>query len=310
MARLEGGVADLLRRITEEVRAVHADHADVYAAAPPHFSLLSQLAKGADQMAARIGLGLGFGLRTVLPLSPSAYRTDFEGADAAMFEDLLRRSESVWRPLAGKGSRDQAYALAGEATVAQSDILLAVWDGKAARGVGGTGDVVEYAIRRGVPVLHLDASGHAAPVALWSALSGLTPEKLDHRNTPSQPLTDDTLRDVVRALLAPPTDPEEIAGLKTFLREHSRRVSVRPEYPLLLALTGVQPLRRRNFVAPDYRRAVEAQWVRFFDQPLVGRQGTRESLAGLQEAFAWVDGLADHLKRDSGGIGGHQGGAS
>jgi hypothetical protein len=36
--------------------------------------------------------------------------------------------------------------------VDRSDVLLAVWDGRPARGFGGTGDVVAYARRRGVPV--------------------------------------------------------------------------------------------------------------------------------------------------------------
>ena len=295
MVRLDGEIADLLRRIVREVRAVHSDHADVYDDSPARLSLLSQLAKGADQMASRIGLGMGFRLRTVLPLSPRAYRSDFDGANAVEFAALLKQSEHVWRPFSGKGSRDRAYALAGEATVAQSDILLAVWDGKAARGVGGTGDVVEHAVRRGVPVLHLDASGHGVVTALWSALDGLSPEKLDHRNAPSRPLTSPLLRQIIRALLAPPIDPEEAAGLKTFLGDHSRRLSVRPEYPFLLALTRVQPLRRRNFVAPDYLRAAEANWRGFYDQPLVGTAETRASLAGLQAAFAWADGLADHF---------------
>lgn len=295
MARLDGQVADLLRQIATEVGAVHADHGDVYDPAPPRLSLLSQLAKGADQMVTRIGLGLGFSLSTILPLPRRAYRTDFAGADAVAFDDLLKRSANVWRPLAGRGPRERAYALAGEATVAQSDILLAIWDGEAARGVGGTGDVVESAVRSGVPVLHLDATGNGAATALWAALGGLSPEKLDHRNAPSLPLTDHTLREIVRALLAPPLQAEEIAGLKTFLSDHSRRLLLRPEYPLLLALTGVQPLRRRNFVAPDYLRGAEANWRNFYGQPLVGTQETRQSLAGLQEAFAWADGLADHF---------------
>jgi len=294
-ARLEGEVANLLRRIVREVRAVHADHGDVYAADAPRLSLLSQLAKGADQMAAGAALELGFGLRTVLPLSPRAYAADFDGENAKVFRDLLARSDHVWRPLAGRGSRERAYALAGEATVAQSDILVAVWDGKAARGVGGTGDVVEYAVRHGVPVLHVNADGKGPPAVLWSALVGLSPEKLNHRSAPSRPLTDPLLRQVIRALLAPPTDPEETAGLRTFLAERFRPVSVRPEYPLLLALTGVQPLRRRSFIATDYRQAVAADWASFYDQPLVATAETRESLAGLQDAFAWVDGLAGYF---------------
>jgi hypothetical protein len=35
--------------------------------------------------------------------------------------------------------------------VNRSDRLLAVWDGKPAQGLGGTGDIVAYAKSRGLP---------------------------------------------------------------------------------------------------------------------------------------------------------------
>ncbi|GAB2826863.1 hypothetical protein GCM10027073_64840 [Streptomyces chlorus] len=46
------------------------------------------------------------------------------------------------------------YAVDAEdaAALADSGELLAVWDGKPARGFGGTADVVSYAERSGTPV--------------------------------------------------------------------------------------------------------------------------------------------------------------
>ncbi|MFJ8953478.1 hypothetical protein ACIRO1_25525 [Streptomyces sp. NPDC102381] len=41
---------------------------------------------------------------------------------------------------------------AGKEVVDQSDVLLAVWDGKPAGGKGGTADVVAYAQRQGMDV--------------------------------------------------------------------------------------------------------------------------------------------------------------
>ena len=41
-----------------------------------------------------------------------------------------------------------------------SDIVLAVWKGKPAKGKGGTADVVAYAIRRRVPLIHIDPISH------------------------------------------------------------------------------------------------------------------------------------------------------
>ncbi len=34
--------------------------------------------------------------------------------------------------------------------------MMAVWDGEPAQGLGGTGDVVDYALARRKPVIHID----------------------------------------------------------------------------------------------------------------------------------------------------------
>ncbi len=45
---------------------------------------------------------------------------------------------------------------AGVWMVDRSDRLVAIWDGKPAAGLGGTGDVVAYALERGIPVVRVD----------------------------------------------------------------------------------------------------------------------------------------------------------
>ena len=42
--------------------------------------------------------------------------------------------------------------------VEHADVLIAVWDGRPARGMGGTADAVAYARQRGVPVLWVHAA--------------------------------------------------------------------------------------------------------------------------------------------------------
>ncbi|MGW1171379.1 hypothetical protein [Streptomyces sp. NPDC002550] len=49
-------------------------------------------------------------------------------------------------------STSQAHQAGSEILVGLVDELIAVWDGKPARGYGGTADVVAYAKRTGVPV--------------------------------------------------------------------------------------------------------------------------------------------------------------
>jgi hypothetical protein len=47
-------------------------------------------------------------------------------------------------------STEEAHTAASEAMLNDSDLLLALWDGKPARGFGGTADVVDAARRRGI----------------------------------------------------------------------------------------------------------------------------------------------------------------
>jgi hypothetical protein len=294
-ARLAPRVEALLAGLAAEARRVLATHADVYAPADARLFLLSQLAKGADQLSARAGLALGYQLRTVLPFPAAEFRAGFEAEDGAAFDELLAQSAHVWVLPGTPGEPERGYALAGESTVAQCDILLAIWDGQAARGHGGTADVVEYAIRRGVPVLHLPASGVGEGVALWSAFGGLTPDRLDRHSAPRRPLTEAAAAQIVQALLAPPSPAPERAALARYLAERRPRLRLRPEYPLLLAITGVRGLRRRNLISADYETVAEAEWKSFFDQPTAGAAPVRAGLATLQQAFAWSDGLADHF---------------
>lgn len=48
------------------------------------------------------------------------------------------------------------YARASQAILEQSDMLLAVWDGSASRGAGGTADMIAKARAKGTPVMILD----------------------------------------------------------------------------------------------------------------------------------------------------------
>jgi hypothetical protein len=47
----------------------------------------------------------------------------------------------------------------GQAVVERSERLVAAWDAKPARGVGGTSDIVSYARKTGVPVVVLWPEG-------------------------------------------------------------------------------------------------------------------------------------------------------
>jgi hypothetical protein len=111
---------------------------------------VSSLAVGADQMFASLVLDRGGRLEIVLP--SSGYETTFPNSeDLRRFHSLLARASTV-ETLSFAEPCEEAYLAAGCRVADLSEVLLAVWDGEPAKGKGGTGDIVEYAKRRGVQV--------------------------------------------------------------------------------------------------------------------------------------------------------------
>lgn len=56
---------------------------------------------------------------------------------------------------------EYAFLKAGKHMVQKSDIIFAIWDGQKAKGLGGTADIVEYAISVEKEVIHLNSSINA-----------------------------------------------------------------------------------------------------------------------------------------------------
>lgn len=109
---------------------------------------VSSLAVGADQIFAALVLERGGRLELVLP--SSSYESTFPHAeDLNRFHSLLARATTI-ETLSFAEPSEEAYLAAGRRVADSSDVLLAIWDGKPARGKGGTADVVEYAKSRGM----------------------------------------------------------------------------------------------------------------------------------------------------------------
>ena len=124
--------------------------------APGEWIALSSAAAGSDMLFAREAIAQGCAWHAVLPLAPTEFKRDFSEAEWSEVEALLAQAEQV-RVLDEIGAREDAYLDAGMETVHDADIVLAVWDGEAARGKGGTGDVISYARDLGRPLIIIDA---------------------------------------------------------------------------------------------------------------------------------------------------------
>jgi hypothetical protein len=113
---------------------------------------VTMLGPGADQLFARVVLELGGALHVVQPTKGRQYRDSFEDEAAQRGYDELYGRASYFEALEYGESTEQAHMDAGKIVVDRSSVLVAVWDGKPSRGLGGTADVVAYARQRGVPV--------------------------------------------------------------------------------------------------------------------------------------------------------------
>lgn len=117
------------------------------------------LASGADQIAAKYARSSGYRVHAILPFEPGEYRKDFaEGRELHRFERALAAADDIVALPGQRSDLEAAYVLVGESLVRKADVMLAIWDGQAARGPGGTADVVGLALRNNVPVIHVDIS--------------------------------------------------------------------------------------------------------------------------------------------------------
>ena len=116
---------------------------------PDSITGLSSLADGADQIFARAVLDLGGTLEVVIPAEE--YRSGLPAKVHAEYDDLLAHAAAVYR-LPFTESTSESLMAASKLMIDKADELYAVWDGKPARGYGGTADVVAYARDHDTPV--------------------------------------------------------------------------------------------------------------------------------------------------------------
>lgn len=121
---------------------------------PSPLTILSPLASGADQLVARRVLARpGSRLIATLPMPLEQYLDDFPVGDQrrAFLHLLDQASETISLPPAH--SRVESYEAVGQYLVTHCDLVIAIWDGRPARGRGGTAETVALARRRDLPLV-------------------------------------------------------------------------------------------------------------------------------------------------------------
>jgi hypothetical protein len=147
------------RRLPDEAasRAVLREFLRDYKASTPAIVYgVCSAAAGADLLFAESCLELDIPLRILLPMPAEEFRNDFEAEDWARAERVLARAMSV--EITGEGGeRSELYYECGIRTVQQSRLLVALWDGQEARGLGGTAEIVDFADKIGRPAVCFDS---------------------------------------------------------------------------------------------------------------------------------------------------------
>lgn len=135
---------------------------------PIRFSIHTCLAEGADRAVAKAVCTTtedGW-LHAVLPFEAKPYEETFDDeATNPEFRELLARDPSpriVAPTPTTADERHAAYFAAGKVIVDVCDVMIAVWDGEAAGGAGGTAEVVAYArsIQRPLLIIRTDGTPH------------------------------------------------------------------------------------------------------------------------------------------------------
>ncbi|HKN20258.1 MAG TPA: hypothetical protein VJX73_02515 [Terracidiphilus sp.] len=112
---------------------------------------VSSAASGADQLFAESCLELNIPLRVLLPRPADLFRADFD--DASWLRTVRIMENAISIEVTGKHeAQNEQYYDCGIQTVAESQLLVALWDGQPSRGVGGTQEIVSYARKTGHPI--------------------------------------------------------------------------------------------------------------------------------------------------------------
>lgn len=158
--------------------------------------ILSALAEGADRMLANIAKQKNLPLHVILPFNKEEYEKDFpdtinefrvfynyalETAGVHVIDPVVPESQTLI-PLKDKQSsniyRNLQYAKAGMFLAERSHILFALWDGKKARGLGGTAQIVDFKLKGYISNEDLiDLKAHIPNIKYY----------LDHSNPLDQP---------------------------------------------------------------------------------------------------------------------------
>jgi hypothetical protein len=222
VSKVRTAIDGVLKLLTTTLALMHGRFASSFDETAPTLTMISSLAEGSDRIAAQAALDLKMPLDVVLPCPRLRYEKSFEDdASRQEFARLLGQARATLvLPLpedaktSDTASLDHAYELGGLTVLAQSDILIAVWDGRPARGRGGTAEIVDEAARQGTPIVVIDPKD-GEPHLRWSGSLPLPVPARHALDLPVVPLASGLER-IILKLVEPPASSHETEGMRIF----------------------------------------------------------------------------------------------
>src|SRR5580700_8561501 len=314
LQKIAADVQLALKAIKSAATQAYHDHESLFDDAAdakqraPELTLVSALADGADTIAAKAALDLGYALDAPLPFAVADYEKDFS-ADAVdehtpaplqEFRALEKKARSVL-PLPGRRrtavdtkeqgdlKENRAYEAVGLTVLSQADILLAVWDGKLSRGRGGTAEMVAEAARIGIPIVVVDANGEKPIELRWRGLMPTPAPIVALEDMPHAEL-DESTRRVVDELVRAPGAPEQRSGLQRWFEETFCSINVRFGFPLLMSLLFTRWMRRTDIFPTPPDQLANDDYIKIAAPTL--SSGKPGEIGWLANPYGWADAIA------------------
>jgi len=99
---------------------------------------------------------MGKNIPYIAIIPSQGYETTFQKSEHLLNYRRLLQNAAEILTLNFEKPEERAFYEAGKQVVDYSDIILALWDGQPAKGLGGTGDVVEYARSKKKRIVHIN----------------------------------------------------------------------------------------------------------------------------------------------------------
>ena len=168
-------VYTVFRQLYDAAVRLRDTEASFQSDAQAQLRLNTALATGADQIAAICARSSGYFVRALLPFEPTEYRKDFDNdEELERFEQALEAADEIVALPGDRSDLEGAYVQVGKSLVGNADVMIAIWDGDQGRGPGGTAHVVEMALEKAVPVIHIRVDHHSDTVEVRALVDGDT----------------------------------------------------------------------------------------------------------------------------------------